>query len=265
MNGAAAKRGRRAKTVAVAAAAAVGTFALASVSACGSFDDTDAPPADASTTDATARDAAREAEAAAAVSLPTHAALVTLIQNTVTDQISMNGVLYSYFAPNNAAGHQPQLSDIEECLAFQLGALLGNGDVYPPAPLADGYVCRASMMAIHQSLAIPGPIFQEFVAALVVESAVENIVLPVETETQLFGLSPQIVDPDAPDAALPYGWQNAGDGGPDAGDAGDSGTKDAGKDAGHDAGTDSGSGTDAASDAGDASSDSGDSGADAAD
>jgi hypothetical protein len=233
-------------------------FATSGMSACGSFDDTDAPPADASTADA--KDASREAEAAATPTLANHVGVVTLVQDAVTDQISTNGVLYSYFAPNTTGGHQPSLDDIEECLAYQLGSIMGNGDVYPPtAPLADGYVCRASMMAIHQPLDIPAPVFEEFVSALVVESAVLNIVLPVDTENQLLGLGAQIIDPDAPDASLPYGWENAGDGGADAGDSGT--TIDAGHDAGADAGPDAGAGS--GSDAGDAG-DASDSGADAA-
>ncbi len=234
----------------VAAAAAIGGSAL--LGACGSFDDTSEPTA---TTDASTakKDSSVDAEvdADAGASLPNHAALISLVQSTFTDQLVKNPIVYSYFVPNTQAGHSPTLADIQECLAYQLGAIMQNGDVYPPAAkLADGYTCRPDMTTIHQSLDIPGPVFNELVSALVVESAVDNIVLPADTETQLFGLASQIVDPNAPDAALGFGWQNldaGGDGG-DGGDAGDAGkTKDAGTDAGSDAGDASAdSGADAA-------------------
>jgi hypothetical protein len=179
---------------------------------------------DSSTGDAASGDAG---------TIPNHAAVLGFVQSVVTDQIEHNGgAVLSYFVPNTVTGHSPSLTDIEDCLAYQFGAVIGNGDTYPPsladggavdggAPLADGYHCRADMSQIHQPLGIPGDIFDQFVGDITTEAMLKGVTFTSQQSGEILGLKQYIVDPNAPDGAS-YGWEDAGasDAAADAADSG---------------------------------------------
>ncbi len=84
------------------------------------------------------------------------------------------------------------------------------------------------MTDIHSPLYIPGPIFDQFISAILAEAALQMPPLMFSSgqTTAILGLKPQIIDADASTAdggVLAFGWQNAGDAGTvsDAGDGGD--------------------------------------------
>ncbi len=208
---------------------------MATIACSGDDDDDVTPVADGGTkldSGTTTTDAA--ADTGTTSTVPDHATVLGFVQLVVQDQFPMQPDLLSYFGPNLQAGHTPSLPDIEECLAFQFGAVLGNGDVYPPtlpdggSAVTSGYPCRASMSAIHQSLYIPGPLFNEFISAIVTEGMVKGFAFTNAQTAAVLGLASQIVDADASTAdggVLAFGWQNT-----DAGtvsDAGDGGDADA--------------------------------------
>ena len=212
---------------------------MATIACSGDDDDTTSPKLDAGTDGSTGTDAAPKLDAATDAApktdggdggppaKPNHAAIYGFVKLVVTDQIEANaGAVLSYFVPNTATGASPSLDDIEECLAWQFGAVLGNGDSYPPVgadggvtTLADGYLCRADMMKVHAGLGIPGNVFDQFIGDITTEALQQTPPLTFTTAqtTAILGLRPQIVDPNAPDGAS-YGWNDAGDAG-DAGDA----------------------------------------------
>jgi hypothetical protein len=197
---------------------------MATVACSGDDDDTSAPKTDAGTdgsvlptdsgvkSDSSTGDAGSDASA-----IPNHAAVLGFVQSVVTDQIEHNGgAVLSYFVPNTVTGHSPSLPDIEDCLAYQFGFVVGNGDTYPPTfadggaePLADGYLCRASMSAIHQPLGIPGDIFDQFVGDITTEAMIKGVTFTSTQSMEILGLKSQIIDPNAPDGAA-YGWEDAG-------------------------------------------------------
>ena len=194
---------------------------MATVACSGDDDDTSAPT-DAGKDGSTVLDSGTkldsstgDAASSDAGTIPNHAAVYAFVGNVVKNQILPgNAAVLSYFVPNTKVGDKPTLDDIEECLAYQFGAVLQNGDTYPPtAPdggtlLASGYACRADMMTIHGRLGIPGDIFDEFIGDITAEAMVEGVTFTTAQTTAIVGLKTQIVDTDAPDGAA-YGWNCA--------------------------------------------------------
>jgi len=149
---------------------------------------------------------------AGATGAPDHKTLRTFVDNVVTNQIvAKDPVVLSYFVPNTQANASPSLDDIKECLATQVGAVLGNGDVYPPTTaLASGYRCRGDMAAVHQgvggganeNLGISDAVFTAFINDIVNEAHAESLpqALLDKVSPVLLGLQGQIVDPARKDA-----------------------------------------------------------------
>jgi hypothetical protein len=207
---------------------------MATVACSGDDDDNSSPVADGGAKDTgTTNPLDAAADTGTPSAIPNHAAVLGFVDLVVNDQIVKNGGdVLSYFVPNTLPGASPSLPDIEDCLAYQFGAVLGNGDSYPPTALADGgspltsgYKCRASMSEVHQSLYIPGPIFDQFIADIITEATLQGLSFTTAQTNAILGLKPQIIDADASTAdggVLAYGWQlDAGSTPSDAGDAGD--------------------------------------------